>query len=109
MTSDPPPAWDGDDVRLLRGYLGDTQTEFANRLGTRQQTVSEWETGASRPRRMARRLLHMLAEDRGYYSAAADAGGTPPVEGTVSAGLAGATVSTPSAEGAPAAPADGQA
>jgi len=69
MTEDAPSAWDGDHVRRLRGYLGDTQSEFAERLGTRQQTVSEWETGTSRPRRMARRLLHLLAEERGYYSA----------------------------------------
>lgn len=100
MTSEPPPAWDGDDVRLLRSYLGDTQTEFADRLGTRQQTVSEWETGASRPRRMARRLLHMLAEDRGYYSATADAGPTSPESAD----------SAPLAAGEPAAaPADGAA
>lgn len=61
--------WNGDEVRRLRGYLGDTQAELAARLGTRQQTVSEWETGSSHPRRMARRLLHLLAEERGFYSA----------------------------------------
>lgn len=76
MTSDPPSAWDGDRVRRLRGYLGDTQSEFAARLGTRQQTVSEWETGASSPRRMSRRLLHLLAEERGYYSAAGGGDGS---------------------------------
>lgn len=70
--NDVPTEWNGDHVRRLRGYLGDTQSEFAERLGTRQQTVSEWETGASRPRRMSRRLLHLLAEERGYYSAARD-------------------------------------
>jgi DNA-binding transcriptional regulator YiaG len=61
-------AWDADRVRRLRGYVGETQREFAERLGTRQQTVSEWETGASRPRAMARRLLQMVAEERGFYS-----------------------------------------
>jgi transcriptional regulator with XRE-family HTH domain len=65
----PHDSWDAVRVRRLRGYLGETQRQFADRLGTRQQTVSEWETGASRPRRMAQRLLHLLAEERGYYSA----------------------------------------
>jgi DNA-binding transcriptional regulator YiaG len=60
--------WNAARVRRLRGYVGDTQREFAERLGTRQQTVSEWETGASSPRAMARRLLHMVAEERGFYS-----------------------------------------
>lgn len=69
----PPAEWDADRVRALRAALGDTQEGFATRLGTRQQTVSEWERGASRPRRMARRLLGMLAEEHGVY----DAGGAP--------------------------------
>lgn len=64
-------AWEATAVRRLRGYLGETQAEFAERLGTRQQTVSEWETGSSRPRRMAQRLLGMVAEERGFYSASA--------------------------------------
>lgn len=61
-------SWNARRVRDLRDHLGDTQREFADRLGTRQQTVSEWETGASSPRAMARRLLHMVAEERGFYS-----------------------------------------
>jgi transcriptional regulator with XRE-family HTH domain len=59
--------WDAAEVRRLREHLGATQAELAERLGTRQQTVSEWETGASRPRRMARRLLSLVAEERGFY------------------------------------------
>ncbi len=78
-------------MRELRGYLGDTQAEFAARLGTRQQTVSEWETGSSRPRRMARRLLHLLAEERGFYSAAAPA----PEETTGGTSLAGGVEGAP--------------
>jgi DNA-binding transcriptional regulator YiaG len=56
-------------VRALRERLGDSQQQFAERLGTRQQTVSEWERGASRPRRMAQRLLTMLAEEAAAYDA----------------------------------------
>ena len=56
-------------VRRLRSHLGETQAAFADRLGTNQQTVSEWERGARQPRRMARRLLHLVAEQAGYYDA----------------------------------------
>lgn len=59
----------GRDVRRLRRHLGETQAAFADRLGTNQQTVSEWERGARRPRRMAQRLLHLVAEQAGYYDA----------------------------------------
>jgi DNA-binding transcriptional regulator YiaG len=64
--------WDPSAVRALRAGLGDSQQAFADRLGTRQQTVSEWERGASRPRRMAQRLLTMLAEEAGTYSTRRD-------------------------------------
>ena len=62
--------WEGGrGVRRLRRHLGETQAAFADRLGTNQQTVSEWERGARSPRRMARRLLHLVAEQAGYYDA----------------------------------------
>lgn len=61
--------WDATRVRALRDWLDDSQTELADRLGTRQQTVSEWETGSSQPRRMSRRLLHLVAEESGFYDA----------------------------------------
>jgi len=60
-------------VRELREALGVTQAELAERIGTRQQTVSEWETGAREPRRMSRRLLRMVAEESGHYDARAAA------------------------------------
>lgn len=59
--------WDAERVRALRAWLEASQSGLADRLGTRQQTVSEWETGSSRPRRMSRRLLHLVAEDSGFY------------------------------------------
>ncbi len=65
----PPADWDAEAVRRLRDHLHATQAELADRLGTRQQTVSEWETGASTPRRMSRRLLHLVAEESGFYDA----------------------------------------
>jgi len=57
--------------------MGVTQAELADRIGTRQQTVSEWETGASTPRRMSQRLLRMVAEEAGIYDAGIDDAGTP--------------------------------
>lgn len=63
--------WDAEAVRELRTALGLTQSEFAERVGTRQQTISEWETGASTPRRMSQRLLRLVAEESGRYDAGA--------------------------------------
>lgn len=57
--------WDAEAVRALRGRLSASQQAFAEQLGTRQQTVSEWERGANRPQRMAQRLLTMIAESAG--------------------------------------------
>ncbi len=63
----PPHGWDAARVRRLRRFLRDSQSGLAARLGTRQQTVSEWETARSRPGGMSRRLLHLLAEEHGFY------------------------------------------
>jgi DNA-binding transcriptional regulator YiaG len=39
-----------------------TQRELSERLGTRQQTISEWETGMYRPRGASATLLTFIAE-----------------------------------------------
>jgi len=49
-------------VRGLRRHLALTQEELAAQLGVRQQTVSEWETGAYQPRGASERLLAIVAE-----------------------------------------------
>jgi DNA-binding transcriptional regulator YiaG len=54
--------WDGDSIQALRRHLGLTQSEFSARLGTRQQTISEWETGMYRPRGASATLLSIVAE-----------------------------------------------
>jgi DNA-binding transcriptional regulator YiaG len=54
--------WDGESIQALRRHMGLTQTEFSGRLGTRQQTVSEWETGMYKPRGASAKLLSMIAE-----------------------------------------------
>ena len=54
--------WDRERVRALRTHLGMTQQEMAGQLGTRQQTISEWETGLYRPRGTSNTLLNIVAE-----------------------------------------------
>jgi DNA-binding transcriptional regulator YiaG len=66
-------SWNAARVRALRTALGLSQAEFAARLGVRQQTVSEWETGRYAPRGASARILSILAEEPAPY----DAGGPP--------------------------------
>ncbi len=54
--------WDARRVKALRRHLGYTQRRLAEELGTRQQTISEWETGQYRPRGPSARLLTLVAE-----------------------------------------------
>ncbi|MDE3096846.1 MAG: helix-turn-helix domain-containing protein [Chloroflexota bacterium] len=62
----PAPRWDAHSVRGLRRHLALTQEQLAGELGVRQQTVSEWETGAYRPRGASGRLLTIVAERAGF-------------------------------------------
>jgi DNA-binding transcriptional regulator YiaG len=54
--------WDREQIQALRQHLGLTQREMAERLGTRQQTISEWETGMYEPRGASATLLSIIAE-----------------------------------------------
>jgi len=54
--------WDGEQVQALRRHLRLTQRELAERLGIRQQTISEWETGMYKPRGASITLLSIIAE-----------------------------------------------
>ncbi|MFW6150225.1 MAG: helix-turn-helix domain-containing protein [Chloroflexota bacterium] len=58
--------WDRRRIRALRQHLGLTQGKLAARLGIRQQTVSEWETGRYEPRGSSETLLSMVAEQSGF-------------------------------------------
>lgn len=63
--------WHKDNIQALRRHLGLTQRELAERLGTRQQTISEWETGMYKPRGTSVTLLSIIAEQGKYkYEAA---------------------------------------
>ena len=54
--------WDAGSIQALRRHLKLTQTELSEQMGTRQQTVSEWETGMYQPRGASAKLLSMIAE-----------------------------------------------
>jgi len=54
--------WDSKHIQALRRHLKLTQNEMAEKLGTRQQTISEWETGMYQPRGASSTLLSMIAE-----------------------------------------------
>ena len=56
------PQWDREHIQALRRHLGLTQRELAEKLGTRQQTISEWETGMYEPRGASSTLLSIIAE-----------------------------------------------
>jgi DNA-binding transcriptional regulator YiaG len=73
VTTKPRDAWDADAVLALRRYLGLSQGALAGELGTRQQTVSEWETGRYRPRGASARMLSVVAERAGFHYDAGDA------------------------------------
>ena len=65
------PQWDTERIQALRHHLGLTQRKLANRLGTRQQTISEWETGMYKPRGASATLLSIIAEQAEFeYEAA---------------------------------------
>ena len=60
-------SWDAQVVRALRRHMNMTQQQLAEELGTRQQTISEWETGLYQPRGTSRTLLSIIAERAAFY------------------------------------------
>jgi putative transcriptional regulator len=51
----------GDDIKVLRQQLGQTQTEFAKTMGVTLITVGRWERGEIQVPGPARRLAQLLA------------------------------------------------
>jgi DNA-binding transcriptional regulator YiaG len=68
--------WNAQRVRALRQHLGLTQEQMAAEMGTRQQTISEWETGRYQPRGTSARLLVLIAERGGFPYRAEGQGST---------------------------------
>ena len=58
--------WDKQRIKALRQHLELTQAEMGEELGTRQQTISEWETGMYKPRGLSVTLLTIVAERNGF-------------------------------------------
>ena len=58
--------WNSERVQALRTHLRMTQQELAEELGTRQQTISEWETGMYSPRGTSSTVLNIIAERSGF-------------------------------------------
>ena len=56
------PQWNSQYIQALRRHLGLTQCQLAEMLGTRQQTISEWEKGMYQPRGTSSTLLSIVAE-----------------------------------------------
>jgi DNA-binding transcriptional regulator YiaG len=54
--------WNGEKIRALRDHMKLTQQEMADQLGTRQQTISEWEKDMYKPRGASATLLNIVAE-----------------------------------------------
>ena len=71
------PQWDSVRIHALRRHLGLTQREMADTLGTRQQTISEWETGMYNPRGASATLLSMVAEQAKFDYQATPSPKTP--------------------------------
>jgi DNA-binding transcriptional regulator YiaG len=57
------PKWNKERILALRHHLGLTQQGLADQLGTRQQTISEWEIGVYQPRGASATLLSLIAKE----------------------------------------------
>lgn len=60
------PSWSPERIKNLREHAGWTQQDLANRMGVRQQTVSEWETGLHTPRFSTSKHLNLIAKEARY-------------------------------------------
>ncbi len=58
--------WQQDAIRALRKHMGLTQLEFANQMGVRRQTVSEWENGVYEPDRSTCKFLELMAKHANF-------------------------------------------
>ena len=58
--------WNQELIKAMRLHMGLSQAEFADQLGVRQQTVSEWETGVYLPSRSKSKYLSLVAEQAGF-------------------------------------------
>ncbi len=55
--------WNGELIKSLRQYLGMNQAQLAEKLGVRQQTISEWETAMYAPTLKTSKYLSLVAKE----------------------------------------------
>jgi len=57
----------GKAIKALRKKLGDTQQQFADRIGVRRATISDWENDTATPSPMAMERLERTNKTKGYH------------------------------------------
>jgi DNA-binding transcriptional regulator YiaG len=58
--------WQQDAIRALRKHMNMTQSQFAEELGVRRQTISEWENGVYDPDRSTSKFLKLIAKNTNF-------------------------------------------
>jgi len=58
--------WDQDAIRALRLHMNLNQSQFAETIGVRRQTISEWENGVYVPERSTLKHLGLVAEKAAF-------------------------------------------
>ena len=58
--------WDKAAIRALRQHMNMTQAQFAESMGVRRQTISEWENGVYLPDRSTMKHLALVAEKQAF-------------------------------------------
>ncbi|NJL46259.1 MAG: helix-turn-helix transcriptional regulator [Leptolyngbyaceae cyanobacterium SM2_5_2] len=66
QTKDGKIIWQQDAIRALRKHMGLTQIDFAEQMGVRRQTVSEWENGVYEPDRSTAKFLELVAKHANF-------------------------------------------
>jgi DNA-binding transcriptional regulator YiaG len=66
--------WQRDAIKALRSHMGLTQAQFAQELGVRRQTVSEWENGAYDPDRSTTKFLELIAKQSDFQTTLTEKG-----------------------------------
>ncbi len=60
--------WQQDAIKALRKHMSLTQAQFAEELGVRRQTVSEWENGVYAPDRSTTKFLELIAKQANFQA-----------------------------------------
>ena len=64
--------WQQDAIKALRKHMSLTQAQFAQELGVRRQTVSEWENGVYDPDRSTTKFLELIAKQADFQETVSD-------------------------------------